>query len=313
VKEGPRMGETPRNSTETAARRGRALVSLEGLSVGDAFGERFFGPHERMQPLVEQRAVPRAPWAYTDDTEMALAIVQVLEDHGRVEQDALAGLFAKRYRNNRNRGYGGTAHDILQKLGLGLPWREVASEVFEGQGSMGNGGAMRVAPLGAYFAGDLGRVVSEARASAEVTHMHPEGQAGAIAIAVAAAWACQWPEARGSARELFDVVLDATPAGATRQGLEKARAWRLDASPSSAARKLGSGQRVLSEDTVPFAVWCAARHLGSYEEALWTTVAGFGDRDTTCAMVGGIVALSAGDASIPAAWRAAREPLQRRV
>ncbi|MCP3138330.1 ADP-ribosylglycohydrolase family protein [Pyxidicoccus xibeiensis] len=291
----------------------RALVSLEGLSIGDAFGERFFGPHEVMQPLVEQRDLPRAPWKYTDDTEMALAVVQVLEDHGRVDQDVLARLFATRYRRDRNRGYGGTAHDILQKIGLGVPWREVASEVFDGQGSMGNGGAMRVAPLGAYFAGDLSQVVSEARASAEVTHMHPEGQAGAIAIAVAAAWACQWPESRASARELFEAVLDATPTGATRQGLEKARAWSPDASPSSAARELGSGQKVISEDTVPFAVWCAARHLDSFEEALWTTVAGFGDRDTTCAIVGGIVALSAGNSSIPATWRAAREPLRRRV
>ena len=298
---------------DAAARMARALVSLEGVSVGDAFGERFFGAHELVQPWVEQRVVPRAPWAYTDDTEMALSVVQVLEDHGHVDPDALAGLFAKRYRRDKNRGYGGTAHDILWKLGLGLPWREVSAEVFEGQGSMGNGAAMRVAPLGAYFAGDLTRVVPEARASAEVTHAHPEGQAGAIAIAVAAAWACQAPEARGSVTEFFSTVLDCTPAGATRQGLEKARAWPLESSPSSAARTLGSGQKVLSEDTVPFAVWCAARHIDSFEEALWCTVAGFGDRDTTCAMVGGIVALSAGRSSIPAPWLAAREPLRRRV
>ncbi|CAM4055548.1 crystallin J1 [Corallococcus exiguus] len=299
---------------QTTARMARALVSLDGVSVGDAFGERFFGPHELVQPWVEQRLLPRAPWGYTDDTEMTLSVVQVLEDHGHIDPDALALLFAKRYRRDKNRGYGGTAHDILWKLGLGLPWREVSSEVFEGQGSMGNGAAMRVAPLGAYFAGDMSRVVAEARASAEVTHMHPEGQAGAIAIAVAAAWACQWPQTRGSAMELFDTVLDCTPAGATRQGLEKARAWPRDTSPSSAARTLGSGQKVLAEDTVPFAVWCAARHLDSFEEALWCTVAGFGDRDTTCAMVGGIVALSAGrSSSIPAKWLSAREPLRRRV
>lgn len=307
------MSETSRMPTDSATRLTRALVSLEGLSVGDAFGERFFGPREVVQPRVEQRAISRAPWRYTDDTEMALAIVQVLEDHGHIDPDVLASLFATRYRKDNMRGYGATAHDILQKLGLGLPWREVAAEVFDGQGSMGNGGAMRAAPVGAYFAGDLSRVVSEARASAQVTHMHPEGQAGAMAVAVAAAWACQWPEARGSPGQLFEAVLDATPAGATRQGLEKARAWPLDASPSSAARELGSGQKVISEDTVPFAVWCVARHLDSYEEALWSTVAGFGDRDTTCAIVGGIVALSAGRSSIPASWLAAREPLRRRV
>ena len=52
-------------------------------------------------------------------------------------------------------------------------------------------------------------------------------------------------------------------------------------------------------------------HLGDYEEALWLTVSGLGDRDTTCAMVGGIVALSAGEGSIPPIWTAAREVLPR--
>jgi hypothetical protein len=54
---------------------------------------------------------------------------------------------------------------------------------------------------------------------------------------------------------------------------------------------LGNGTNVTSQDTVPFALWCAARHLHDYEEALWTIVAGLGDRDTTCGIVGIIIAL----------------------
>jgi ADP-ribosylglycohydrolase len=304
---------TPGRSADHAVRRERALLSLDGLSVGDAFGERFFLPPSVAVSMLEQRAVPREPWGYTDDTEMALSLVQVLDEHGRIDQDALARLFGVRYRNNPYRGYGGTAHEILQAIYEGQPWRRVSSQVFGGTGSMGNGGAMRVAPLGAWFADDLARVVSEARASAEVTHFHPEGQAGAIAIAVAAAWAHQWRERGGPTRQLFDVVLEHTPASATRRGLERARALPFEASPQEAAKELGSGSQVISEDTVPFSVWCAARHLGSYEEALWTTVAGLGDRDTTCAIVGGIVSLSAGRESIPRAWLAARERLQMRA
>jgi ADP-ribosylglycohydrolase len=291
----------------------RTLLSLEGLSVGDAFGERFFVPASVAASMIEQRAMPRAPWNYTDDTEMALSIVQVLDEHGRIDQDALARLFGTRYRANPYRGYGGTAHDILQAIHEGEPWRKASSQAFGGSGSMGNGGAMRVAPLGAYFADDLGRVVTEARASAEVTHFHREGQAGAIAIAVAAAWAWRWRETHAPAGQLFDVVLEHTPPGATRRGLEKARALPLEASPALAARELGSGSRVISEDTVPYSVWCAARHLDNYEEALWSTVSGLGDRDTTCAIVGGIVALSAGRESIPPAWFIARESLQMRA
>jgi len=44
---------------------------------------------------------------------------------------------------------------------------------------------------------------------------------------------------------------------------------------------------------------------------MWQTVSGLGDRDTTCAMVGGIVALSVGQNGLPADWRRRREPLER--
>jgi len=54
----------------------------------------------------------------------------------------------------------------------GAKWRDTAANAFGGQGSMGNGGAMRVAPLGAYFADDLERCATEARASSLVTHTH---------------------------------------------------------------------------------------------------------------------------------------------
>ena len=300
------------SSSESEPRRARALLSLEGLSVGDAFGERFLQSPAVAAESIARRQAPAAPWPYTDDTEMALALVQVLEEHGRVESERLARLFGARYRKNPQRGYGRTAHDVLQKIHLGMPWREVSAEVFGGGGSMGNGAAMRVAPLGAWFAGELERCAAEARLSAEVTHFHPEGQAGAIAVAVAAAWAAQWRERRGPVRELFDAVLDHTPPGETRTGLERARDWPLEATPTSAARALGSGQRVLAQDTVPFCVWCTARHLEDYAEALWSTVAGGGDCDTTCAIVGGLVALSAGRESLPRAWVTAREPLPRR-
>ena len=69
---------------------------------------------------------------------------------------------------------------------MGTDWRDAARRPFRGAGSMGNGAAMRVAPLGAWFADDVARAVDEARRSAEVTHMHPEGIAGAVAVAVAA-------------------------------------------------------------------------------------------------------------------------------
>jgi ADP-ribosylglycohydrolase len=67
--------------------------------------------------------------------------------------------------------------------------------------------------------------------------------------------------------------------------------------------------KITAPDTVPFALWLAARNLGDYERALWEGVAGLGDTDTVCAITGGVVVLATGVKGIPAAWRRAREPL----
>jgi len=237
---------------------------------------------------------------------MARSIVQTLDQRDELDPDVLARHLARRYIEDPGRGYGGAAHDLLRQIGLGLSWKAASSSLFGGQGSFGNGAAMRVAPLGGYLAGGLDRVREQAILSARVTHFHPEGVAGAVAVAVAATWA--WEQgAFGDPRELFDAVLEHTPPGETRHGIEVAATLPADTQPRVAARTLGSGQKISAQDTVPFVIWCAARHLDSFEEAFWTTVAGLGDRDTTCAMVGGIVALST--RAIPRQWLASREPL----
>lgn len=291
----------------------RARLSLDGLATGDAFGERFFGHPDLVEAQIERRAVPRAPWRYTDDTVMGLAIVEILEERGRIDQDALARRFAEKYRRDPARGYGGGAHGILSHISEGGDWRVAARSAFGGMGSMGNGGAMRAGPLGAYFADDLGSVAANARRSAEVTHAHIEGVAGAMAVAAAAAWVAsragtRWGRGHG-ASALFECVLDLVPACETREDIAHAAALPLSCDVRTAAAALGNGSRVIAQDTVPFALWCAARHLGEYEKALWATVSALGDRDTTCAIVGGIVVLADGGASLPKAWVEAREPL----
>jgi ADP-ribosylglycohydrolase len=234
-----------------------------------------------------------------------------LKRYGHIEQDALAAAFAREYARDPRRGYGGTAHGILRAIGEGTSWQTAAGRVFDGQGSCGNGGAMRVAPIGAYFADDLKQVIAEAKASAEVTHAHPDGQTGAIAIALAAAWMVrEGKHAAKSDHALVGFVRDQIPQTETYCRLKKALELPLELSPRTAASVLGNGSQVISSDTVPFCLWCTARHATDYTSALWTTVSGLGDRDTTCAIVGGIVALSAGRDSIPAEWLKAREPIQ---
>ncbi|MGE0608462.1 MAG: ADP-ribosylglycohydrolase family protein [Pirellulales bacterium] len=293
-----------------AARMGRVRLALDGLSIGDAFGQQFFHA-EVFVAALKARRPPLSPWRYTDDTVMALAIREVLDQRGTIDQELLAQNLAARYRLEPYRGYGSGADQLLREIERGTPWQTAAKDLFGGQGSFGNGGAMRVAPVGAYFADDYQQVVAQARASAEVTHAHPEGQAGAIAVAVACAWAYQW-RVTGRlppAAEMLEAAIAHTPAGPTQRGLKTALQLGFDEWEHAAANQLGNGSGVTAPDTVPFCLWCAAAKLSDFREALWSTVQVEGDMDTNCAIVGGIVALAVGRENVPDKWLRSREPL----
>lgn len=115
----------------------------------------------RSLPALIAGTPPAGAWEWTDDTEMACNLITELRDHGAVNQDRLAAAFADRCEPYR--GYGAGAFTILHKIRKGVPWRDAAGAAFNGAGSCGNGGAMRGAPLGAYFADDLDKVVEQAR------------------------------------------------------------------------------------------------------------------------------------------------------
>jgi ADP-ribosylglycohydrolase len=296
-------------SSDNGARLARAYESLEGLSIGDAFGERFFDEEDIVVDAIDQRQLPATPWRFTDDTQMALSIVQTLRRHGSVEQAALARSFADQYDNSR--GYGPAMHSLLQEVQRSpASWERLAKGQFHGQGSYGNGSAMRVAPLGAYFADDMNAVVEQARLSSMVTHTHDEGVAGAVAVAAAAAIACNLRGGPAPTRaEFLEMVIGYVPDSLVYEMLRRAQGFGPDTDGSVAAAILGTGVGISAPDTVPYALWCVGEQLASYEETLWLTVSGLGDRDTTCAIAGGVVTGYVGADSIPAVWRTSREPL----
>ncbi|MFD8234338.1 ADP-ribosylglycohydrolase family protein [Streptomyces sp. NPDC059696] len=281
----------------------RALACLRGLSVGDALGSQYFVPVN--YPLLKRREVPSGLWQWTDDTEMAGSVVAVLAAHHRIDQDALALSFAEHH--DFDRGYGPAVNRLLRLVREGGDWRELAAALFKGQGSWGNGAAMRIAPLGAWYAGDPEQATHQAEISAYTTHQHREAVVGAMAVAAAAAFAGA-PDGPPSAEALLDGVIDLVPKSAVGAGLRRARDMLDYGDPGTVAAVLGCGRRTTAHDTVPFALWSAARSLGDYERAFWTTAQVGGDVDTTCAIVGGVIA--AGKAGAPPAdWVERTEPL----
>src|SRR5690242_1380154 len=106
----------------------RARLALEGLSVADAFGEQLLhcGPVARQLALEHHSAPSGRQWMWTDDTAMAISIVETLAACSGIDIDRLAHAFGERYHREPARGYGTGAHKILDEIHSGVPWSSAA-------------------------------------------------------------------------------------------------------------------------------------------------------------------------------------------
>ncbi len=288
--------------------------SLFGTSIGDAFGDSFFGSTEKIKEHIRQRTMPETRWEFTDDTVMSIAIFEQLENNkGNINQDQLASQFVLNHDKDPNRGYGATARRILREIGEGADWRIVARSVFDGMGSMGNGGAMRAAPIGAYHHDNMDLVKTLAEQSAVVTHSNIEGVVGAVAVAIATAIATRSKigHIEISPSDFIQEIVFHLPDCDTKFKIKKADSIPSTYRVETVTSILGNGGKMLAQDTVPFAIWCAAHHLDDFESAMWKAVSALGDRDTICAIVGGISIMSAPESSVPNHWKESVEDIDQ--
>lgn len=278
-----------------------ASKSLTGISIGDAFGEGFFGEESLMKSYIHHRIIPENSLDFTDDTIMAIAVFKSLEKFGKINQDFLAEEFTKNYYLDINRGYGPSMHQYFRAVKSGENWKEVSYSKFEGQGSMGNGGAMRASVIGAYFYDDLDQLKLNAALSCEVTHANKEAIEGTKAIALAAAFAVQenLRLIKLSQQDFIQKIQDELDDSDMKSKLNKA--LYLDGNPSIEllVKTLGNGINMTAQDTVPIVIWMLSRYRNNFEECLWSTVSALGDRDTTCAMTAGISILCYDKNSVP--------------
>jgi ADP-ribosylglycohydrolase len=180
---------------------------------------------------------------------------------------------------------------------------------------MGNGAAMRVCPIGAYHFDHFQTVKELAWQSAEVTHSNIEAITGAIAIAIGTALTTQMKLEKRFLQplEFINQILEELPSSDTKSKISKSKSLAYDAHIETVRKVLGNGINMTAQDTVPFAIWCAAYNLENFEEALWKAISILGDRDTICAMVGGIVIMSSKTEKIPNHWMTAVEKIETSI
>lgn len=188
---------------------------------------------------------------FTDDTVLTVAVADAL-----LSGEPYAATFKAYYRRYPKAGYGGMFHK----------WAR--SERSEPYGSLGNGSAMRVGPVG--FAFDtIEETLAEAERSAAVTHDHPEGIKGARAVAAAIFWA--------RTGRTKDQIRDDLKAAFAYPGLDEPLA-------EVRARNLWD---VTCQGSVPQAI-AAFLHSNDFEDAVRKAVSLGGDSDTIACIAGGI-------------------------
>jgi poly(ADP-ribose) glycohydrolase ARH3 len=271
-----------------------------GCLLGEAVGDGLGAPYEGLSAdnlywlcgvAVELVKNPSGDILYyTDDTQMLIGVAETLADHGRIVEEPLCQAFVANYQPERK--YGRGARLVLEGMATGGDWRGIAANHFPG-GSLGNGAAMRVAPVGLLFGDDLDRVWEEARLSALPTHVHPLGVEGAQILAAAVALAAR-QEHLG--RKAFYNTLR------RRAHTEEFR-WALGA---AARLRHGDtlsflGNSLEAHRSVVTAIACFTSAPRSYEDAVARALGQGDDTDTLAAMTGALSGAHLGLDAIPPA------------
>ncbi|ESO94966.1 hypothetical protein LOTGIDRAFT_117396 [Lottia gigantea] len=122
-------------------------------------------------------------YIYTDDTAMARSVAESLIDNKGFNAKDMAKRFSEEYMREPRRGYGGnviTVFKLLQDPQLEDVF-EPARRQFDGQGSFGNGGAMRIVPAPLFsYNKDIEFLQNLTRQITEITHSHYQAIQGTI-------------------------------------------------------------------------------------------------------------------------------------
>jgi ADP-ribosylglycohydrolase len=242
---------------------------------------------------------------YSDDSQLARALMESLVDKGGFDPADYALRIARLFADQRIVGGGWATSEAAARLAAGVPWQEAGTPA----PNAGNGSAMRAAPIGLMFYDDPDALVRAAVDQGRCTHADPRCSAGAVAIAGAVALALTLPT---MAPEAFATRLADLTAGiddSVSRALaalppvlalapKEALPWLLDLGNPD-VRDVEDGISPFVTTSVLWSLYAFLRSPEHYSQALITAIAGGGDVDTTAAMTGAIAGARLGLAAVP--------------
>ena len=297
--------------------RSRFRGCLIGAAMGDAVGEMAFrcDGKDQLEDLISSAGI----LGYTDDTAMTIGLAESILEEKRIDAEKVGKTFHRNYEREPWRGYAGGPPWVFSRVASrGGSYREAAKALYSGEGSFGNGAAMRAAPVGLFYgnpshqenktsqdAETLEDLYEIARESAAATHAHPVGIDGAAAIARAVSFVLQRKPGESGPHMREDLITSIssfvkTPVMKERMN-QIAELFKTGESEDKAGFLLGSGGA--AQDSVPFAVYVFLKHPDSFKDCLFTAAFYSADRDTVACMASAISGAFLGVEAIPGEWQ----------
>ncbi len=291
---------------EEISRQARMRGVLLGTAVGDAVGLPAEGvSRRRIGKLFPGRWRHRLVGHYgllSDDTEHTLFIAQALLAHpDSVERfSRRLGWSLRGWLFSLPAGIGMATGKAIIKLCLGFSPQK--SGIYSG----GNGAAMRIAPIGAFFADADRKLAEYVHASTIITHTDPRAEIGALAVAKVVAWCFQsGAKERIKLDNFFDLLRSCGDDPEWNGLLDKmAAAIAEQKSVAEFADTLGQQKGVSGYvyRSVPVALYAWYHHFGDYETTLASVFDLGGDTDTVGAITGAMAGAVVGESGIPTDW-----------
>jgi ADP-ribosylglycohydrolase len=196
---------------------------------------------------------------------------------------------------------GGACLYGCRALAAGVEWQKAGRP-----GAGGCGAAMRSAPYGLWFHGDVDKAAEWAGAHSNMTHRHPMADASAAAVAAGVAEAIQGLDYHRVARMMIRAARprDLGTAKMLRYAMRASAPIPADLATARDDLVYDRLRGWSGDEAVAGGLYAFLRHPQSYQDAILLAVNTPGDSDSLGAITGALSGAWLGFELIPARWRA---------
>ena len=270
---------------------------IRGVALGAAIGDALGMPLEFRAPsppnnLLREIVSGRLPaGSITDDTEMALALVESLIAYRPLDAVDLSARFVDWFKRDPA-DYGFQTASMLRQISRGLNWEAAASRSRrDAPDSAGNGSVMRCWPVALAYLQDPAQLLVDSELQSLVIHPHPECVAGCLFINAL----------------LRELILGSEPGYAIKKicadiSIPPGLLEVIEKAPKRKREELSNSGWV--RHTLESVIW-GLMNTQSFEDAMVEVVNLGHDADTAGSVIGALAGALYGVEGIPERWKIA--------